>query len=307
MYNSGMTGKFRILSIDGGGLKGLIAIKILQAIERLTGKAVKDQFDLFAGTSTGGLIVSALACARSEEEEEYNLDHIETMYLEVGQELFRQGGLSYSEEDVKTFDGLLERTFDGYMLSQTLSPVFVPTYDVANKKVVIFKTRSAKNEPSKNVTLHQVCRATTAIPPVFPVYIMQYHNRELRAADAGPYLKNPAVSALAEVWKHKAYYASPDLKEEDVVLLSVSTGNYRTQGAEWTTDIRSVLSAQEMDMEYIRSQNLKIDFAKVNYLRVDMNLGGSPFSLAQILHWIKKIQDLSGNRAFEQAVIRLLG
>ncbi len=301
-----MAGKFRILSIDGGGLKGLIAIKILQAIERLTGRPIKDQFDLFAGTSTGGLIVCALASSSSGKEEEYNLDHIETMYLEVGQELFRQGGLSYSEEDVMTFDRLLERTFDGYMLSQTLSPVFVPTYDLTNQKVVVFKTRSAKNDPSKDVPLHHVCRATTAIPPVFPVYIMQYHQRELRCADAGPYLKNPAVSALAELWKHKAYYASPDLREEDIVLLSVSTGSYRAMGAEWSANIGDVLNSQEMDMEYIRSQKLEIDFSKINYLRVDMNLGGSPFSLAQILQWIKRIQDLSGDAEFEKAVMKLL-
>lgn len=301
-----MAKKFRILSIDGGGLKGLVAIKILQAIERFSGKDIKDQFQLMAGTSTGGLIVSALAAARSGREEDYNLEHIETMYLEVGQELFRQGGLSYSEKEVIRFDEVLQKTFNGLRLSQTLKPVFVPAYDVVNSRIVVFKTRSAIQHPDRDAPLHEVCRATTAIPPVFPVYEMSFGNKPHRFADAGPYLRNPAISALAELWKHRSFYGCEECEEKDIVLLSVSTGSYRQKGADWSTDIREVLHSQEMDMAYIESQNLKIDYEKVNYLRIDMNLSGSPFSLAQILHWIKRIQDLSQDVRFEKAVMKLL-
>src|SRR5687767_7906369 len=99
-----MARKVRVLSVDGGGLKGLIAIKILQAVERYTSAGVAGQFDLLAGTSTGGLIVCALATAAADDGAAYNLSQIENMYLEVGQEIFRQGGLSYVEQDVKIFD-----------------------------------------------------------------------------------------------------------------------------------------------------------------------------------------------------------
>lgn len=301
-----MPDKFCIVSIDGGGLKGLVAIKVLQMIEKISGASVLEQFNLLAGTSTGGLIVCALASARAQDGAAFNLGKIEEMYMEVGQELFRQGGLSYSARDVQKLHDLLLATFGTNKLSDTRKPVFVPTFDSGRKKLVVFKTRSALSNPDKDALLTDVCRATTAIPPVFPPYVMQYHGRQMRCFDAGPYLKNPALSALAELWKHKSWYASQNLTEENVTLLSVSTGSYRQNAAHWSTDIGEILHSQEMDMAYIESQDLNIDFHKINYMRVDMNLGGSAFSLMEILKWLGQIQSLESDIGFNTAVRNLL-
>jgi uncharacterized protein len=83
-----MRDKFRILSIDGGGLKGLIAIKILQTIETITGSPTGEQFDFLAGTSTGGLIACALSSGPAPNAAAYNLEHIEGLYLQVAQDIF---------------------------------------------------------------------------------------------------------------------------------------------------------------------------------------------------------------------------
>src|SRR4051812_42486466 len=101
--------RFYILSIDGGGLKGLIAIKILEIIEGITGKAVTDTFQLMGGTSTGGLIVSALTVEGKDGEPLYDLPYIENLYLEAGQTLFRQGGLAGKETQLLA--DLLHKTF----------------------------------------------------------------------------------------------------------------------------------------------------------------------------------------------------
>ena len=52
--------RFRILSLDGGGVKGTFTASFLAELERMTGKRVVDHFDLITGTSTGGIIAIAL-------------------------------------------------------------------------------------------------------------------------------------------------------------------------------------------------------------------------------------------------------
>jgi len=300
-----MPQKFNVLSIDGGGLKGLIAIKILQVIETITGAPTGDQFDLLAGTSTGGLISCALSATSDSLVSLYNLEDIERLYLQVAQDIFNQGGSVYGGEEAGKLEQLLRKTFGSQRLSAVSKPVFIPTFDLNKKKLVVFKTRTAKKDISRDVSLVQVCRATSAISPVFPPYTMLYHGRSMRCEDAGTHLKNPALCALAEVWKHREYYGR-DLKEKDIVMLSVSTGSYRKEGADWSTDIRQVMNSQRMDMDYIRSEKLDIDFEKVNYLRVDMNLDGSSFSLEQLLTWLSRIRSLSQNQKFRTDIYKLL-
>ncbi len=73
----------RILSIDGGGVRGVIAAVALAALERRTGRPVRDQFDFVAGTSTGALIAAGVATG-------VPADQIVALYLERAPELFRQ-------------------------------------------------------------------------------------------------------------------------------------------------------------------------------------------------------------------------
>src|SRR5213595_286236 len=136
-----MRQKFRILSIDGGGLKGLIAIKILQVIETITGAPTGEQFDLLAGTSTGGLICSALSATTGSKAAAYNLDHIEALYLRVGQDLYLSDGLSYTDEEAEKLDRVLVETFGQQRLSGVHKPVFIPTFDIDKEQLVVFKTR----------------------------------------------------------------------------------------------------------------------------------------------------------------------
>jgi uncharacterized protein len=298
--------KFYIISIDGGGLKGLIAIKILQVIEEFMESDIASMFDLMAGTSTGGLIVSALTAGGKKKEAAYRLHDIEELYLSVGQDVFKSGGLSLTSKESQKLDKLLHETFGERKLSQTKKPVLIPTYDVEKRKIIVFKSRSALQNKLKDATLVDVCRATSAIPPVFPTYEMQYNGRKLRCEDAGYHLKNPSLSALAEVWKHREYYHSRDLREKDIVLLSVSTGSYTGSSRDWSTNINDILHSQSMDRKYIREQSLRIEFEEVNYLRVDLNLGGSSFSLMQVLQWLSRIESLKDDKDFKRDVQGLL-
>jgi uncharacterized protein len=89
-----MASKFKkkILSIDGGGIRGIIPALMLNYIEEKTGKRISDMFDLIAGTSTGGILALGLTKRNSDSktnsEPEYTADEIRIFYSKYGQKIF---------------------------------------------------------------------------------------------------------------------------------------------------------------------------------------------------------------------------
>src|SRR5437899_630071 len=81
---------FNILSIDGGGLRGIIPLRILQKVEELTGKKIQDCFDMVAGTSTGGLIACCLTLRHDQQPQlpKYSLADIADIYVQKGSTIF---------------------------------------------------------------------------------------------------------------------------------------------------------------------------------------------------------------------------
>lgn len=69
----------RILSMDGGGMKGLATVQILKQIEKRTGKRIHELFDLICGTSTGGMLAIALGIKLM------SLDQCEEIYKNLGE------------------------------------------------------------------------------------------------------------------------------------------------------------------------------------------------------------------------------
>ncbi|MES2516420.1 MAG: patatin-like phospholipase family protein [Bacteroidota bacterium] len=298
-----MKNKFYILAIDGGGLKGLIAIKILQIIEDITKKKVTDSFDLISGTSTGGLIACALAVKNNEGNAKHDLSYVENMYLEAIQSLL-QNGYGSGKETMKLSE-LITRTVERQRIADTYLPVFVPTYDLNSRRIVVFKTRSAILNENKNIKLFDVCRATSAVPQIFPSHPVRYDKQDLNCADAGWHIKNPAIAAVAEVWKHKSYYSSAGLKEEDIVLISISTGNFDNGKHNWTTNLYDILPTQYIATDYITHQKLDIDLSKLHFLRVDLNFSGERYSFKTLMEIGNKIESLSQDTLFKNTVKKL--
>src|SRR5258708_19000781 len=77
---------YNILSIDGGGLRGIVPVRILQKLEEVTGKKVHELFDMIAGTSTGGLIAAFLTLKdeKNPSQPKYGLDTLENIYTHHG-------------------------------------------------------------------------------------------------------------------------------------------------------------------------------------------------------------------------------
>jgi patatin-like phospholipase/acyl hydrolase len=75
-----MAKKFKILSIDGGGLRGIVPLLILREIENKTGKRIHELFDLITGTSTGGIIACGLSCTRDGKTPAITLEKLIELY-----------------------------------------------------------------------------------------------------------------------------------------------------------------------------------------------------------------------------------
>jgi uncharacterized protein len=135
--------KFRILSIDGGGLRGVVPIRILQAIESKTGKKIHQLFDMMAGTSTGGLIVSCLTLKNpSTGEPLYTLEQLSKMYTEEGGTIFpirskighiieQAHNLLRPEFSADGMDKVLKMYISNQKIKDSLLPILVTTYDLS--------------------------------------------------------------------------------------------------------------------------------------------------------------------------------
>jgi patatin-like phospholipase/acyl hydrolase len=235
---------FNILSIDGGGLRGIIPLRILQKVEELTGKKIQDCFDMVAGTSTGGLIACCLTLRRENRSQvpKYSLAEIADIYLKKGNiifpvrsglgKFFRQAGNLISPKFNTTgINSVLREYVSDQKIKDSLLPIMVSTYDLSGNRPVFFKTSEAVGDESANAAIYDICRATSAAPTFLPAYSFTYKGKLLTGIDGGIYVNNPAMAAIAEVSRYgdMGFYRKKDgtaVAFDDIRVLSLGTGSF---------------------------------------------------------------------------------
>ncbi len=221
-----MAERYTILSIDGGGIRGLIPAKVLAQIERRTGKPVSELFDLVAGTSTGGILTLALAMP-ADGAPAWSAQELIGLYEREGPEIFSRdvwhrirSGEGLLDERYPS-DGL-ERAFDTYFgqtrLSEALTEVLVTAYDIERRTPYFFKRRNAREDAGADFPIRAAAQATSAAPTYFePVKLEPPEGAAyLPLVDGGVFANNPAMCAFAEARRWH-----PDA---EVVLVSLGTG-----------------------------------------------------------------------------------
>lgn len=209
-----MPGVARILSIDGGGIRGIIPALILQRIEEKTGKAISELFHMIAGTSTGGIIACALT-APVINGKPREAEKIVDLYRNRGQEIFDSsfwhgfgsiGGMIDEKYESENLEGILNEYFQDTKLSDIEQELLVTTYNIESRKPFFMKSwkargknlRNGETQQDRNFYLKDVARATSAAPTYFePALVRSMADKDYPLIDGGVFANNPAMCALS--------------------------------------------------------------------------------------------------------------
>jgi len=188
--------RFQILSLDGGGIKGLFSAAVLAAVEKDLGVRVSDNFDLIAGTSTGGIIAIGLGMGMTPHE-------IVEFYLREGPNIFpRRGAFGPFSQwmrpkfSAEPLIAALKSALGERRFGESKKRLVIPSYSLGEDDVYIFRTpHHERLRRDFKVPAWKVALATASAPTYFPC------TREVdnvRLIDGGVWANNPTMVALAE-------------------------------------------------------------------------------------------------------------
>jgi uncharacterized protein len=228
-----------LLTIDGGGVRGIIPASVLAYVEARAGRPVADLFDLVAGASTGSLIAVALSKPGDDGRPSLAARQVAESYMQDVQRLFPSGVML----DIETTDGLLRPKFSAQALeallqarladlhlSELIGHVLVPTYDLRTNQARIFSSVRARQDPAEDFRVREMLRASTAAPSIYPPKSLTSRDgaTALLGVDASLFVNNPAELAEAEA---RALWPGQSL-----TLLSLGTGVQSTPVVDLASD-----------------------------------------------------------------------
>lgn len=295
---------FRILSLDGGGIRGLMTAQVLvfleeklnQKYEKRFGKPEKPKklgefFDLVAGTSTGGILTCAFLTPDTEGSNVplYSAKDCVNIYYEHGATIFTKTfwgsvplltGLGGSKYDSQNIENVLDKYFKNYKLSNLVAPCLITSYDIEQRKAVFFTSHDARQKGNMaDFRVRDVARSTSAAPTFFPPSAIEsdiqfpYH-----LIDGALFANNPTMCALVEAIK------VAKLNPSDMIVLSLGTGSvqkhYKYDQAKnwglvgWVSPIIDIMmSAASETVDYQMKKLYQTLNKKEHYLRIMPDLG----------------------------------
>src|SRR5436189_3870439 len=164
-----------VLSVDGGGIRGVIPAMVLADLEARTGKPTAELFDQIAGTSTGGIIALALTVPGRDGKPRWTANDLVGLYLTEGPRIFHHSigrmletglGLLDEKYDAKPLDESLATYLGDAMISEAITDVLVTSYDLEHRKPFFFKTERTKEKPEHDWALH-VAACANAPPQTY--------------------------------------------------------------------------------------------------------------------------------------------
>ncbi|OAY38825.1 patatin-like protein 6 [Manihot esculenta] len=252
-------GKICILSIDGGGMRGIISGKALAYLEHaLKTKSgnpdarIADYFDVAAGTGIGGIFTAMLFGSRDHHHPIMKADDTWRFLADHGRKIYRSGngnGGGAGNGRSSGSNGVLKRLFGGsgstaataclekamketftekgqsLTLKHTLKPVLIPCYDLSSAAPFLFSRADALETDSFDFRLWEVCRATSAEPGLFQPIQMRSVDGQTKcvAVEGGLAMSNPTSAAITHVLHNKQEF--PFVRGvEDLLVLSLGTG-----------------------------------------------------------------------------------
>lgn len=283
-----MASPFKILSIDGGGIRGIIPALILVEIEQRTGRPISESFDMLAGTSTGGIIALGLTKPGAEGKPDKSARDVLALYEREGGTIFpvtlrerlHLEAFAGAKYDAKGIESTLQKYFGDVRLKDSLKPVVVPSYDIEKQMPIFFKSESARSKPDYDFPMRQVARATSAAPTYFPPERIDTSDpvEYYALVDGGVIAANPAMCAYAEAVKLGR------VGDGGVLMVSLGTGELRHPikydearnwgQLEWARPVLDIaLQGSSTTVDYQLQQLLEPDGPQQTYFRFQVELG----------------------------------
>ncbi len=324
-----------ILSIDGGGIRGVIPALVLDALyNKLSkinrGKYLYEHFDLIAGTSTGGLLALAMASPLLQKGKtttpKYGTESLIKLYTEKGIDIFSKAGkpwlrklsiLFHHKYTNKYLKDLMEELYGNATMKQALRPLVITAFDAERMSPFVFSSHS--RSVHGDFFIKDAARATSAAPVYFPparVKSIGGQEKEFHLIDGGVVANNPALLALQEA---KKLYPGA----RNYIILSIGTG-YSISGytvdemnkwgvAQWMSPSKHVpllnimMTGQAENVNYTLSS-----FPEVKYIRWNIEIDPAEGSLDNIkeqnLKYLqsKAFQLINANQNTMDLVVNLL-
>jgi uncharacterized protein len=226
---------WRILSIDGGGIRGLIAAKLLERLEDMLAagdppRRLVDCFDLIAGTSTGGLIALALAAPPPSGQAPMTAERLVDIYSgPEGRAVFERPAwrelpvirrlvdLFAPRYSLRPLREELERQVGEAAVADAVTEILVTAFDMRTQEPVFFK----RWDDAVNATSMVDAGLATAAAPT---YFASHGALGGALVDGGVFAANPTVAAIVEALKRTVEPAP--IERDDLLVVSLGTGHY---------------------------------------------------------------------------------
>ena len=248
-----------LLSVDGGGVLGVIPAVILEALEEKSHEPVAQLFDFMSGVSTGTIVVSILTTPNADGSPKYPAKEVITLFKKKSGEIFSSdnihalmslGGLIGPKYDNNGMEKVAEHYLGDITVSQLLSHVVLFGYDITTRNIVAFANWKDKSSTITNYKVKNILAGTTAVMAIFSPKILYdtEGNERHKIIDTALSLDNPVVMAYLY-----AQNKCPDAKH----YLIVSLGTGKTSGvnidhrtnwgiAQWLPDIiRTTINGEQ--------------------------------------------------------------
>ncbi|KAK2445572.1 patatin protein [Trifolium repens] len=245
-----------ILSIDGGGIRGIIPATILEFLEsqlqQMDGESARlaDYFDVITGTSTGGLVTAMLSAPNDKQRPLFSAKDIKPFYLEHCPKIFPQHkhlgsigklfrSLAGPKYDGKYLHSVVREKLGEIRVHETLTNIVIPTFDIKTMQPIIFSSYKIKKTPCMDARLSDICISTSAAPTYLPGYNFKNQDtegntHEFNLVDGGVCANNPTLVAVNEVTKqiinqNNDFYAIKPMEYSRFLIISLGTGTPKNE------------------------------------------------------------------------------
>lgn len=274
-----MNKPFKILSIDGGGIKGLYSSKVIEHLEEKYQCSMSDYFDMICGTSTGGLIALALSLKIPATE-------ISKIYETYGEDIFPKRNKFYNLFRQTLFRGkysdknlrkILELYFKDMKIKESNNLLCIPSYSITDGRPFVFKFDHKEGDLDRdnNANYIDIALATSAAPTYFPLSEIEYYDNK-QFIDGGVWANNPTLVGVIEAL---TYFFKSNSEYTSLEVLSISslnatpgkpTGLKRNRSfIDWKDDLFDTsINGSSFFTHYILSKLSEINNTQIKYIRI---------------------------------------